>query len=402
MKIVDVRATPVYVEQEAPLLWSMGVEHGTTRTVIELITDDGIVGIGETYGGIGTVRRIEEAKPLYIGMDPFEVATIAKRFEVFRVTSEQMARAAEMKFVGAGIEMACWDAIGKALGKPLYKLWGGADDLFVPFVAYVFYRYEKDGIGGESTPEDIVRRYGEMVDRYGFEGLKLKGGVFDPEEEWKAVRALREEFADRIRFLRFDPNQAWTVETSIRYVSRMEPFDLEYVEDPTWDLEGMGLVRRRVRMPLATNQAVIAFPQIAPAVRLGAIDVLLVDLYFWGGITQAKKVAAICETFNIGLAIHSDRELGIGTAAGLHFWASTPQMSHHYDSHYHDQVGDVITEPFAFRDGGLRVPEGPGLGVEIDPDRLAFHARLYEEHGDDVEFFDPVRRPGWTPHLPLW
>lgn len=402
MKIVDVRATPVYVELEAPLLWSMGVEHGTTRTVIELITDDGIVGIGETYGGIGTVRRIEEAKPLYIGMDPFEVATIAKRFEVFRVTSEQMARAAEMKFVGAGIEMACWDAIGKALGKPLYKLWGGADDLFVPFVAYVFYRYEKDGIGGESTPEDIVRRYGEMVDRYGFEGLKLKGGVFDPEEEWKAVRALREEFGDRIRFLRFDPNQAWTVETSIRYVSRMEPFDLEYVEDPTWDLEGMGLVRRRVRMPLATNQAVIAFPQIAPAVRLGAIDVLLVDLYFWGGITQAKKVAAICETFNIGLAIHSDRELGIGTAAGLHFWASTPQMSHHYDSHYHDQVGDVITEPFAFRDGGLRVPEGPGLGVEIDPDRLAFHARLYEEHGDDVEFFDPVRRPGWTPHLPLW
>lgn len=402
MKIVDVRATPVYVELEAPLLWSMGVEHGTTRTVIELITDEGIVGIGETYGGIGTVRRIEEAKPLYIGMDPFEVATIAKRFEVFRVTSEQMARAAEMKFVGAGIEMACWDAIGKALGKPLYTLWGGADDLFVPFVAYVFYRYEKDGIGGESTPGDIVRRYGEMVDRHGFEGLKLKGGVSDPEEEWKAVRALRESFGDGIRFLRFDPNQAWTVETSIRYVTRMEPFDLEYVEDPTWDLEGMGLVRRRVRMPLATNQAVIAFPQIAPAVRLGAIDVLLVDLYFWGGITQAKKVAAICETFNIGLAIHSDRELGIGTAAGLHFWASTPQMSHHYDSHYHDQVGDVITEPFAFKDGGLRVPEGPGLGVEIDPDRLNYHARLYEEHGDDVEFFDPVRRPGWTPHLPLW
>lgn len=402
MKIVDIRATPVYVELEAPLLWSMGVEHGTTRTVIELITDEGIVGIGETYGGIGTVRRIEEAKPLFIGMDPFEVATIAKRFEVFRVTSEQMARAAEMKFVGAGIEMACWDAIGKALNKPLYKLWGGADDLFVPFVAYVFYRYEKDGIGGESSPADIVRRYGEMVERYGFEGLKLKGGVFDPEDEWKALRALRESFGDRIRFLRFDPNQAWTVETSIRYVSRMEPFDLEYVEDPTWDLEGMGLVRRRVRMPLATNQAVIAFPQIAPAVRLGAIDVLLVDLYFWGGITQAKKVAAICETFNIGLAIHSDRELGIGTAAGLHFWASTPQMSHHYDSHYHDQVGDVITEPFQFRDGGLRVPEGPGLGVEIDPDRLTYHARLYEEHGDDVEFFDPVRRPGWTPHLPLW
>lgn len=402
MKIVDVKATPVYVEMEAPLLWSMGVEHGTTRTVIQLFTDEGIVGLGETYGGAATARRIEEARPLFIGLDPFEVQTMVKHFEVFRVTSEQMARAAEMKFVGAGVEMAIWDIIGKALEKPLYRLWGGANDTFVPFVAYVFYRYEKDGIGGERSPEDIVRRYGELVERCGFEGLKLKGGVFPPEEEWRAIKALREVFGDGIKFLRFDPNQAWTVETSIRYLNRMERFDLEYVEDPTWDLEGMSLVRSDVRVPLATNQAVIGFQQIAPAVRMRAIDVLLVDLYFWGGVTQAKKVAAICETFNIGLAIHSDRDLGIGTAAALHFWASTPQMSHHYDTHYHDQVGDVIAEPFVFRDGGLRAPEGPGLGVTLDEDRLRYHARLYEEHGDDVEFFDPKQRPGWTPHLPLW
>lgn len=402
MKIVDVKATPVYVEMEAPLRWSMGAEPGTTRTVIELITDEGITGIGETYGGASTVRRIEESRPLFIGMDPFELQSLVQKFEVFRVTSEQMARAAEMKYVGAGIEMAMWDIIGKALDKPLYKLWGGANDTFVPFVAYVFYRYEKDGAGGESTPADIVRRYGELVDRYGFGGVKLKTGVFPPDEELAAVKALRDEYGDQIKFLRFDPNQAWTVETSVRYLHKMEPYDLEYVEDPTWDLQGMSMVREDVRIPLATNQAVISFPQLAPAVRMRAIDVLLVDLYFWGGVSQAKKVAAVCETFNIGLAMHSDRELGIGTAAGLHFWASTPMMSHYYDSHYHDQVGDVITEPFEFRDGGLRIPDGPGLGVALDPDRLAHHANLYEEHGDDVEFFEPERRPGWTPHLPLW
>ena len=402
MKIVDVRATPVYVEMEAPLLWSMGVEPGTTRTVIELITDEGIVGLGETYGGIATVQRIEEAKPLFMDMDPFELQTVAQRFEVFRVTSEQMARAAEMKFVGAGIEMALWDIVGKALDKPLYRLLGGANDTFVPFVAYVFYRYEKNGLGGESTPEDIVRRYGKLVDKYGFTGIKFKGGVFPPDQELKAVKALRETYGDQIEFFRFDPNQAWTVETSMRYLNKMEPYDLEYVEDPTWDLEGMSLVRRDVRVPLATNQAVISLPLLAPAVRMRAIDVLLVDLYFWGGISQAKKVAAICETFNIGLAVHSDRELGIGTAAGLHMWASTPMLSHYYDSHYHDQVGDVITKPFRFRDGGLQIPEGPGLGVELDPDRLDYHARLYQERGEDVEFFDPEHRPGWTPHLPLW
>jgi glucarate dehydratase len=402
MKIVDVRATPVYVELEAPLLWSMGVEPGTTRTVIELITDEGLVGIGETYGGAETVRRLEESRPFFIGMDPFELQTFVQRMEVFRVTSEQMARAGEMKYVGAGVEMAMWDLVGKALNKPLYKLLGGANDTFVPFVAYVFYRYEKNGVGGEKTPKDIVRRYGEMVEKHGFQGLKLKTGVFDPDEEVAAIRELRREYGDQIKDLRFDPNQAWTVETSIRYVNKLEQYDLTYIEDPTWDLEGMSLVRERVRVPLATNQCVISLPQLAPAVRMKAIDVLLVDMYFWGGISQAKKVAAICETFNIGVAIHSDRDLGIGTAAALHFWASTPTMSHRYDTHYHDQVGDVITEPFVFKDGGLRVPEGPGLGVEIDRDRLAYHARLYEEHGDDVEFFDPVHRPGWSPHLPLW
>lgn len=402
MKITDIKATPVYVEMEAPLRWSMGEEPGTTRTIIQLFTDEGIVGLGETYGGASVVQRIEESRPLFIGMDPFELQTIVQRFEVFRVTSEQMARAAEMKYVGAGIEMAIWDIMGKALDKPLYKLWGGANDTFVPFVAYVFYRYEKDGVGGEATPGDIVGRYGELVDRYGFTGIKFKGGVFPPEEELAAVKALRKEFGEQIKFFRFDPNQAWTVETSVRYINKMEAYDLEYIEDPTWDLEGMALVRSDVRVPLATNQAVISFQQIAPAVRMRAIDVLLVDLYFWGGVTQAKKVAAICETFNIGLAIHSDRELGIGTAAGLHFWATTPMMSHYYDSHYHDQTGDVITEPFEFSEGGLTLPEGPGLGVELDPDRLAYHARLYEERGDDIEFFEPKRRPGWTPHLPLW
>jgi glucarate dehydratase len=402
VKIVDIRATPVYVEMEAPLLWSMGVEHGTTRTVIELITDEGIVGLGETYGGAATARRVEEAKPLYIGLDPFELQSLVQHFEVFKVTSEQMARAAEMKFVSAGIEMAIWDILGKALNKPLYKLIGGANDTFVPFVAYVFYRYERNGIGGERTPEDIVHRYGELVERCGFDGIKLKGGVYSPEEEWRAVKQLREAFGDDLKYLRYDPNQAWSTETSIRWINRMEPYDLEYVEDPTWDLHGLSLVREDVRIPIATNQAVISLPQIAPAVRLRAIDVLLLDMYFWGGISQAKKVAAICETFNIGVAIHSDRDLGIGTAAALHFWASTPQMSHHYDTHYHDQVGDVITEPFVFENGGLRVPEGPGLGVELDPDRLAWHAKLYLEHGDDVEFFDPKQRPGWVPHLPLF
>ena len=401
MRIVDVAVTPVHVKMEAPLLWSMGVETGTTRTIVELITDEGIVGIGETYGGAGTAAAILAAKELFIGMDPMEIQRLIKRFEVFRVTSEQMAQAAMMKYVSAGVEMAVWDIIGKALDKPLYKLWGG-ENTFVPFVAYVFYRREQDGVGGEMTPEALSQRYADLVERYGFEGIKLKTGVLPPAEEVAAVARLREDHGELIKYLRFDPNQAWSVETSIRTLHALEPYDLEYVEDPTWDLHGMSLVREDSRIPLATNQAVVNFSHLAPAVRMRSIDVLLVDLYFWGGVSQAQRVASICEVFNIGLAMHSDRELGVGTAAGLHFWASTPQVSHHYDSHYHDQVGDVITEPFEFRDGGLHAPTGPGLGVTLDRDRLGYHHQLYLDVGDQVEFFDPADRPGWTPHLPLF
>jgi len=402
MKIVDVRATPVTVLMEAPLRWSMGVEHGTTRTIIELVTDEGLVGLGETYGGASTAARVQEARPLFVGVDPFEVGLVVKRFEVFRVTSEQMVRAAEMKYVGAGIEMACWDLIGKALGKPVSALWGGADRDAVLFVAYLFYREPgPGGVGGEDSPEAIADRYGALVDRYGFKGLKLKGGVLDPDVELRTVALLRKTYGDQIRFMRFDPNQAWTVETAIRYVNKMAAYDLEYVEDPTWNIEGMALVRERTPVPLATNQCLISFEQFAPAIQRRAVDVLLCDPYFWGGITQAKKVAAICETFNIGLAIHSDRELGIGTAANLHLVATTPQLSHAYDTHYHDQLDDVITRPHTWADGVMRVPTGPGLGVALDREQLDKCHRRYLERGDAIEFFDP-RRPGWTPHLPLW
>ncbi len=402
MKIVDVKTTPVSVLMEAPLRWSMGVEHGTTRTIIELITDEGLIGLGETYGGASTAHLVEESRPLFIGVDPLEVGRIVKRFEVFRVTSEQMARAAGMKYVAAGIEMACWDLVGKMLNKPVSALWGGADKDAIPFVAYLFYRDTgPGGIGGEDTPEKIVHRYGELVNRYGFDGLKLKSGVLEPEIELETIAALRKAYGSKIRFMRFDPNQAWTVETSVRYLSRMAQYDMEYVEDPTWTIEGMALVRDRVPVPLATNQALISFEQFAPAVHRRGVDVVLVDLYFWGGISQAKKVATICETFNFGLAMHSDRELGIGTAAGLHFVASTPQVSHYYDTHYHDQVDDVITERHTWKDGKMKVPTGPGLGVTLDRQALERCHRLYLERGDAVEFFDP-RKPNWTPHLPLW
>lgn len=388
---------------EAPIRWSMGVEHGTIRTVVELHTDEGLIGLGETYGGAGTAARFRSAEPFFIGYDPLEVSRIIKNFEVFRTTSEQSALTIELRYVAAAIEMACWDIIGKIQDKRVCDLWGGADSEQVPFIAYLFYRYKSpdNKKGGENGPEAICEQYEDHVRRFGFTGLKLKTGVLHPAIERATVKRLRDTFGSQIEQLRVDPNQVWSTATAINELKKLSEYDLEYCEDPTYNLEGMSRVRATVPVPLATNMAVLNFDQVAPMLRMRALDVILVDPYFWGGITQCKKLAAVAETFGFSLAIHSDRELGIGMTASLHLWATTPALCHKYDSHYAFQTDDIITKPLQWHNGSVTLPTGPGLGVEIDPEKLDKYHRLYLEKGDAIEFFDS-NRPGWIPHVPIW
>jgi len=169
----------------------------------------------------------------------------------------------------------------------------------------------------------------------------------------------------------------------------------------TANMEGMSLVRKDISVPLATNMMVIAFDHIPTAVRLRAVDIILADVHYWGGLWNNQRLAAVCETFQLGLGMHSDRELGVSTAAMLHSAASTPYMTHAPDSHYHDQVDDVITRPFRYHQGCMQVPEGPGLGVELDEEKVAKYHRLYKEQGSVNEFMDP-HRPGWVPNLPIF
>ena len=402
MKIVDVRATPVYVPMHHPLRWSFGVEPGMTRVIVELVTDEGLIGLGESNGGAQLAAAVMEAKPLVIGLDPLEVSRLAKRFAVYRITSEQLARAAQFKLAGAAIEMACWDLVGKILGKRCADLWGGAEREQVEFTAYVFYRYKTlEEEGGYSDPQFVAEHTIERCRTHGFRDVKLKNGVLDPGLEVDTVRRIRELGEGIVRNIRIDPNQAWSVETSIRVLRVFDEYDIEFCEDPTWGIEGMSLVRKDTHIPLATNMCCISFEQIPLVVRTRALDIILGDMHFWGGPTPLMQLAKVCETFNLGLSLHSDRELGISTAAIVHLAAAQPMVSHAIDTHLVDQSGDVITEPFTFRDGCLAVPNGPGLGVELDREQLERYHRLYEEVGDRDEFQDE-QRSDWRPFLPLW
>jgi glucarate dehydratase len=403
MKVTGFKATPVLVPMTAPLRWSMGVETCTVRTILELFTDEGLIGIGETYGGREIAARFEDVKHFFVGVRPIDVHWVASKFDVFRTTSEQSYLTIQLRYVAAAVEMALWDLLGKEQGVRLCELIGGPRQEAVPFVAYLFYRYRnKEGnVGGEDSPAGIVDQYTQMKERYGFRGLKLKTGVLPPPLEREAVRTLRQTFGDQIEFLRVDPNQAWSRATSIRELSLLKEYNLEYCEDPTYTMEGCSQVRQTVGIPLATNMAVVSMDQVAPMVRLNAFDVVLVDPYLWGGIIAVKKLAAVADTFGFSLAVHSDRELGIGHTASLHLWATTPVISHAYDSHYPFQEDDVITEPLRWSDGACALPKSPGIGVAIDPLKLEKYHRLYESEGGRLEFFDP-NRPTWAPRVPLW
>ena len=402
MKIVEVRATPVYVPMHHPLRWSFGVEPGMTRTIVELITDEGLVGLGESNGGQSLADAVIESRPLYIGMDPLDVSRLAKRFGIYRITSEQMAKAAQLKLAGAALEMACWDIVGKALGKRCGDLWGGIERNEVEFTAYVFYRYDTlEDEGQYSDPQFVAEYAQQLLQTYGFRDVKLKNGVLDPSVEIDTVRRMRLLCGSRLRNVRIDPNQAWSVETSIRVLDAIKQYDIEFCEDPTWGIEGMSLVRRDTHIPLATNMCCVSFEQIPLAVRARAFDIVLGDVHFWGGPTAIVHLAKICETFNLGLSLHSDRELGISTAAIVHLAAAQPMVSHAIDSHLLEQAGDVVSTPFEFHNGCLSVPNAPGLGVELDRGRLEKYHRLYLEQGERDEFQDERRR-GWRPYLPLW
>jgi glucarate dehydratase len=260
-------------------------------------------------------------------------------------------------------------------------LLGGAAREQVPFSAYLFYKWaghpgaEPDGWGEALDPAGIVAQAQRMVDEYGFTAIKLKGGVFPPAQEIAAIRALRAAFPDHP--LRLDPNAAWTPYTSLKVAHELDGV-LEYLEDPTPDIEGMAAVAEKAPMPLATNMCVVAFAHIPPAVRANAVQVILSDHHYWGGLRRSQALAAMCETFGLGLSMHSNSHLGISLAAMVHLAAAVPNLTYACDTHWPWKTEDVVAgTPFTFNGGALTVPRGPGLGVELDRDALA---KLHEQY----------------------
>jgi glucarate dehydratase len=441
MKISEIRLHPIAIA-DAPLRSSYG-RHApyALRTIVEVKTTDGITGVAETYGGDGPLGALEQAKERVLGMDPFRLAELRRdlvsqsqaqaasagvaggRTQTWLVPGENPLDAAARTF--AAYEVACLDIIGKAVGKPVCDVVGGRVRDAVPFSAYLFYKHGGGGGLGDDVredeygecldPESMVRQCREFVRKYGFREIKLKGGVLDPETEISTIRALREAFGPEYP-LRIDPNCAWSVETSVHVGESLkdELSNGGYLEDPCAGLEGMAEVRRRlaaraIDMPNASNVAVTTFEQVVEAKQLDAVQVVLSDPHYWGGVRALQRLSDLCETLGLGVSMHSNNHLGISLMTMAHAAAAAPAITYACDTHYpwqtdRDEV--VAGGRIRFENGCVRIPEKPGLGVELDYDQVARAGRIYQKlpyrkRDDEAEMRRHVE-PNWKRILPRW
>jgi glucarate dehydratase len=402
MRISAIRCRTISIPIEAPICHCVGVHQNFTRSIIEVFTEDGRVGLGEATGDV-TPAAVAHADAVLKGQNPFE----SQRLLRLAVTT-QSRKSGGWGYHGvnpkllAGLEIALLDLQAKAVDLPLYAYLGGKARDKLPMIGYLFYRLPTDNEpAGVQSAEAMVRHTRKLIDRFGFKTLKLKGGYLDPNEEVCTCEALREAFGPYLE-IRFDPNGAWSVPTAIRLGKRLEKVNLEWYEDPCVGIEAMAAVRSQVHIPLATNMCVTSFPQVGAAFAAKALDVILGDIWYWGGVANVLHLAKLCESLGFGTAMHSGVEFGIGLAAMLHTAAVVPNMPCAVDAHYHHLLDDVITGgPLEIDDGCMRPPDGPGLGVRLDEQKMAKYEKAHQaETAAPMGPPDPSR-PDWIPLLPL-
>ena len=435
MRITELVLHPIAIA-DPPLRSSYGLHAPfALRTIVELKTDSGLVGISETYGGDGPLAGLEAVRERVTGMDPFQLAglwrdTVARtsdsrgdRSQTYLVPGENPSDQAARTF--AAIEIACLDLIGKAVGKPACDVIGGRVRDEVGFSAYLFYKHGGGGGIGADAREDeygevlsaeaCVRECKQMIGKYGFREIKLKGGVLEPEVEIESIRALRREFGASYP-LRIDPNCAWGVETSVR-VGRELKEELAgggYLEDPCASLEGMGEVRKRLlaegnETPQASNVATTSFADVPRARELDAVQIVLSDPHYWGGMRNLQQLSHLTSVLGMGMSMHSNSHLGVSLMAMTHAAAACPNLTYACDTHYPWQVeADEVVEGgrVKFVNGCVRIPEKPGLGVDLDYDQLArgrerYRKILFRKRDDEAEMRKHVD-PNWRRVLPRW
>lgn len=379
MKISSIKATPVAVPFRADEHWAFGSRQGMVSVLVEVSTDEGVVGIGEAaaYPSAEIVLAIlDSIEPLVLGEDPFAIEKLMRRIHVVGTWHHVKATSPAM----AAVDMACWDIVGKVCGQPLVNLFGGRIRDEVEYFYYV----------SQTTPE-LIAAEGRRGSEQGFRTFYLKIGAEDPNVDIARVEALRDG-AGPNALLRIDANEAFSPGTAIRVFSELERFGLELIEQPVSgrSLSEMAYVRSKLATPLLANEASWTRYDQLEVIRAGAADVLSVDNQMDAGLLNMKRSAGLCEIVGLPVLKHSLGELGVAVYAGAHLMASTSNFLCANQSYAALLTDDVLAgmDTLPYRNGCLAVPDGPGLGIALDPERVAKYAELYATKADGFAFHD--------------
>ena len=370
MKVRSVKATPVSIPFRAPYRFSFGSTASVTKTVIEVETEDGVIGLGECADGdrAGDVLAMGER---LIGWDIRDLNATRQRC-VPGIAYSPWADVLGTRRVFGGIEMAFWDARGKTEGRSLSDLLGGALIHEIPLTEYFSYRLP--GIdSGESSPTDVANYCAQMIERHGATVFEGKVGTVSLAEEVQMVAEVRTAIGDRP--LQLDANMTWTVPTAREALRQMAPFDISWFEEPCETYEELAALRQH--SDIAFSSHIIDLPKAA---RLGCPDAIVTNINEHGGIQATSAFIHACAAMGVGFRFHSG-ETGIASAAYLHLTASHRHVRGASQTLFHWYADDVIEGgPHRLEHGVTRLPDGPGLGVVLDRKALArCHERYLSE-----------------------
>ena len=371
MKISALNTTPVSVPFEAEEVWTYGRRAGISNVLVEVETDEGWTGIGEAVGWPSPEIALDvlaDARPVVVGRDPFRIEevmqelTMRRGWHYFRHTGGCAL---------GGLEMALRDVVAKICDVPLHVLFGGAVHDHVRYYWYV--------AAGRQEEMAASARAGVAQ---GFDTLYLKVG-FEPGGTVADVAAVRDAVGPAPR-LRVDANEAWSVAEAVRAIRQLEPLRLEFVEQPVnmYDPDGLGEVQERVSVPIAANQTSWDEFDTLDVLRRGLASVVVTDPHQLGGLGRFKKMAAIAEIAGTPVVKHSFGDLGVSTFAAAHVLATCPNAGLAHQTHYQLLARDVVVGgPPSFAEGALAVPVRPGIGVDLDRDRVGEYEELFRSRG---------------------
>jgi L-alanine-DL-glutamate epimerase-like enolase superfamily enzyme len=358
--------------------------------LLEVDTDEGLVGLGEAaaYPSADIIEAVlRSIEPLVLGETVFNIERIMKRINIVGTWHHVAATSPAI----AAVEMALWDLVGKASNQPVVNLFGGRVRDEVEYFYYL----------GQRPPDELAEAAKAGRER-GFRTMYLKVGSDDPRVDIARVEAIRSGAGDDA-LIRVDANEAWSSAAAIRIIRELEQVGLELVEQPVSgrNLPELAYVRGQVATPILANEASwTRWDQLA-VIQHGAADAVSVDNQMDGGLANLRHGAALCEVAGLPVLKHSLGELGLATYAGLHVLAATPNVTYASQGYGSLLADDILADrsPLPYVDGRLAVPDAPGIGVELDPDRVARAAERYEREADAYAFHDP-RAMAATPVLP--